>query len=114
MYYSDWVDMVTFEFERKNRPHRKSLCYAMACPPMVETIMDSGCFQFQTVILALGESFGVQCHVCATGTSPEIDVMKLKAKPCHIVVGTPARIYELIKIREVLGETYLSETSIRL
>ncbi|XP_055356903.1 DEAD-box ATP-dependent RNA helicase RhpA-like [Paramacrobiotus metropolitanus] len=72
-------------------------CQALVIAPTKETAD-----HYQTDVLALGESQNVLCHSCTSGTSAEVDVMKLKAKPHHIVVGTPGRLYELIKIRQVL------------
>lgn len=56
--------------------------------------------QIQKVVLALGEYLKAQCHACIGGTNVREDVRKLDMG-CHVVVGTPGRVYDMIN-REVL------------
>ncbi|KAF9254720.1 DEAD-domain-containing protein [Marasmius fiardii PR-910] len=47
-------------------------------------------------ILALGEYMSFECHVCLGGTRVQEDKAKLQ-KGVHVVVGTPGRVYDMIK-----------------
>ncbi|KAI7874683.1 ATP-dependent RNA helicase eIF4A [Lichtheimia hyalospora FSU 10163] len=54
--------------------------------------------QIQKVVLALGDFMGVECHACIGGTNVRDDIAKLQAG-CHIVVGTPGRVFDMIHNR---------------
>lgn len=56
--------------------------------------------QIQNVIKALGDYMNVQCHACIGGTHVGADV-KLLAKGQHIVSGTPGRVLDMIKRRNL-------------
>jgi len=56
--------------------------------------------QIQKVVLALGDYLGVQCHACIGGTNVREDMRKLESG-CHVVVGTPGRVSDMIN-RQVL------------
>ncbi|KAH8550021.1 ATP-dependent RNA helicase eIF4A [Umbelopsis sp. PMI_123] len=51
--------------------------------------------QIQKVVLALGDFMGAECHACVGGTNVREDMDKLRAG-CHVVVGTPGRVYDMI------------------
>jgi translation initiation factor 4A len=54
--------------------------------------------QIQKVILALGDYLKAECHACVGGTAVREDIRKLELG-CHIVVGTPGRVYDMINRR---------------
>ncbi|KAI8069210.1 ATP-dependent RNA helicase eIF4A [Gongronella butleri] len=54
--------------------------------------------QIQKVVLALGDFMGIECHACIGGTNVREDIAKLQAG-CHIVVGTPGRVFDMINNR---------------
>jgi len=51
--------------------------------------------QIQKVVLALGDFMGAECHACVGGTNVREDMEKLRSG-CHVVVGTPGRVYDMI------------------
>jgi len=51
--------------------------------------------QIQKVVLALGDYLGAHCHACIGGTLVRDDIAKL-SQGCHVVVGTPGRVYDMI------------------
>jgi translation initiation factor 4A len=51
--------------------------------------------QIQKVVLALGDFMGAECHACVGGTNVREDMEKLRGG-CHVVVGTPGRVYDMI------------------
>ncbi|GAB5586589.1 translation initiation factor eIF4A [Umbelopsis nana] len=51
--------------------------------------------QIQKVVLALGDFMGAECHACVGGTNVREDMEKLRAG-CHVVVGTPGRVFDMI------------------
>lgn len=56
--------------------------------------------QIQRVVITLGEYMKVQCHACIGGTAVREDVHKLESG-CHIVVGTPGRVFDMLN-RKIL------------
>ena len=56
--------------------------------------------QMQKVILALGDYMNIQCHCCIGGTNIGDDIRKLDYGQ-HIVVGTPGRIYDMVRRRNL-------------
>lgn len=70
-------------------------CQALVLAPTRELAT-----QIQRVVLALGEYMKAQCHACIGGTNVREDVRKLETG-CHVVVGTPGRVYDMIN-RKVL------------
>ena len=56
--------------------------------------------QIQKVVIALGDYLNAQCHACIGGTNVRDDMRKLDLG-CHIVVGTPGRVQDMIS-RNVL------------
>jgi ATP-dependent RNA helicase len=52
--------------------------------------------QIQNVVLALGDYMNVQCHACIGGTNIGDDIRKLDYGQ-HIVSGTPGRVYDMIR-----------------
>jgi len=56
--------------------------------------------QIQNVIKALGDYMNVQCHACIGGTNVGSDIKAL-AKGQHIVSGTPGRVLDMIKRRNL-------------
>lgn len=51
--------------------------------------------QIQKVLVALGDYMQVDCHACIGGTLVRDDMRKLESG-CHVVVGTPGRVYDMI------------------
>ena len=56
--------------------------------------------QIRSVVLALGDYMNVQCHACIGGTSIGEDIKKLDHGQ-HIVSGTPGRVYDMIRRRNL-------------
>jgi translation initiation factor 4A len=56
--------------------------------------------QIQKVVMSLGEYLNVECHACIGGTNIREDIRRLEVG-CHIVVGTPGRVHDMIS-RKVL------------
>lgn len=56
--------------------------------------------QIQKVVIALGDYLNAQCHACIGGTNVREDMRKLETG-CHVVVGTPGRVFDMIS-RKVL------------
>lgn len=56
--------------------------------------------QIQKVVIALGDFMQAQCHACIGGTNVRDDMRKLE-QGCHVVVGTPGRVHDMI-CRKVL------------
>jgi len=59
--------------------------------------------QIQRVVSALGDHMGAQCHACVGGTNVNEDIKKLQSG-CHVVVGTPGRVYDMINRRALVPE----------
>jgi translation initiation factor 4A len=59
--------------------------------------------QIQKVVLALGDYMGAQCHACIGGTAVREDMRKLESG-CHVVVGTPGRVFDMINRRALQPE----------
>jgi translation initiation factor 4A len=55
--------------------------------------------QSERVLKALGDFLGVRSHCCIGGTNIQED--RLKCRDCHVAVGTPGRIFDLIQ-RKIL------------
>ncbi|BHF59248.1 Eukaryotic initiation factor 4A-III [Sparganum proliferum] len=60
--------------------------------------------QIQKVILVLGDYMNVQCHACYGGTNIGEDIRKLDYGQ-HIVSGTPGRVFDMIKRRNLRTRT---------
>jgi ATP-dependent RNA helicase len=56
--------------------------------------------QIQNVVLALGDYMNVQCHACIGGTSIGEDIKKLEYGQ-HVVSGTPGRVFDMIRRRNL-------------
>ncbi|ODV83256.1 hypothetical protein CANARDRAFT_30193 [[Candida] arabinofermentans NRRL YB-2248] len=56
--------------------------------------------QIQDVIKALGDYMNIQCHACVGGKAVGDDLKKL-SKGQHIVSGTPGRVLDMIKRRNL-------------
>jgi len=56
--------------------------------------------QMQKVILALGDYLNIQAHCCIGGTNIGDDIRKLDYGQ-HIVCGTPGRVYDMIRRRNL-------------
>jgi len=54
--------------------------------------------QIQKVVIALGDYMSAQCHACIGGTNVREDMRRLETG-CHVVVGTPGRVYDMINRR---------------
>jgi len=54
--------------------------------------------QIQKVVVALGDYMNIECHACVGGTIVREDMAKLQ-EGCHVVVGTPGRVYDMINRR---------------
>lgn len=59
--------------------------------------------QTQAVMLALGDYMSVQAHACIGGTKVGEDVKKLDYGQ-HVVVGTPGRVFDMIRRRNLRTE----------
>uniref|UniRef100_A0A3P8WMM8 ATP-dependent RNA helicase n=1 Tax=Cynoglossus semilaevis TaxID=244447 RepID=A0A3P8WMM8_CYNSE len=53
--------------------------------------------QIQKVILAFGDFMGASCHACIGGINLHSEIQKFQAEAPHIVVGTPGRVYDMLK-----------------
>ncbi|KAI8805903.1 DEAD box ATP-dependent RNA helicase [Cladochytrium replicatum] len=56
--------------------------------------------QIESVVLAIGEYMSVQCHTCIGGTSIADDIKRLD-NGVHVVSGTPGRVFDMIKRRNL-------------
>jgi translation initiation factor 4A len=65
-------------------------CQALVLAPTRELAL-----QIQKVLVALGDFMKVDCHACIGGTSVRDDMTKLESG-CHVVVGTPGRVFDMI------------------
>jgi len=70
------------------KPH----CQALVLAPTRELAT-----QIQKVFIALGDYMKANCMACIGGTSVQTDVNKLAAGNIHIVVGTPGRVFDMIR-----------------
>jgi len=73
-------------------------CQALVLAPTRELAQ-----QIQKVVLALGDYLNVRCHASIGGTRVRDDITKLQSG-LHIVVGTPGRVYDMLKRRVLLPE----------
>ncbi|KAI7879077.1 ATP-dependent RNA helicase eIF4A [Lichtheimia hyalospora FSU 10163] len=58
--------------------------------------------QIQKVVLALGDFMGVECLACIGGTNIREDIARFQ-EGCHIVVGTPGRVFDMIHNRRAIN-----------
>ena len=65
-------------------------CQALLLAPTHELAL-----KIQKVVVALGDFMKVDCHACIGGTSVRDDIAKLESG-CHVVVGTPGRVFDMI------------------
>jgi len=72
-------------------------CQALILVPTRELAM-----QVQTVVQGIGLHMKVQCHACVGGTDWRDDVRILR-RGVHIVVGTPGRVYDMLRRKELDG-----------
>jgi len=56
--------------------------------------------QIQKVVVALGDYMGAECMACIGGTAVREDAARL-AQGVHVVVGTPGRVFDMIKRRNL-------------
>ena len=56
--------------------------------------------QTEKVVLALGDFMNIQAHACIGGNSIGEDIRKLD-HGVHIVSGTPGRVFDMIKRRNL-------------
>jgi len=68
-------------------------CQALILAPTRELAQ-----QIQKVVIALGDFLNVECHACIGGTLVRDDIQALQ-EGCHVVVGTPGRVLDLIQRR---------------
>jgi len=68
-------------------------CQALILAPTRELAQ-----QIQKVVIALGDYMNIECHACVGGTNVREDMAKLQ-DGCHVVVGTPGRVYDMINRR---------------
>ncbi|KAF9438637.1 translation initiation factor eIF4A [Entomortierella beljakovae] len=66
-------------------------CQALILAPTRELAQ-----QIQKVVIALGDFMKIQCHACIGGTNVRED-MKILEAGAQVVVGTPGRVYDMIK-----------------
>uniref|UniRef100_A0A0K8TQ74 Eukaryotic initiation factor 4A n=1 Tax=Tabanus bromius TaxID=304241 RepID=A0A0K8TQ74_TABBR len=76
-------------------------CQALILAPTRELAI-----QIQRVVIALAEYMKVDCHACIGGTNVREDLRRL-AQGCHVVVGTPGRVFDMIN-RQVLRTSKIS------
>uniref|UniRef100_A0A674MSX9 RNA helicase n=1 Tax=Takifugu rubripes TaxID=31033 RepID=A0A674MSX9_TAKRU len=57
--------------------------------------------QIHKVVMALGDYLNCVCHACIGGTNVRADILKLQATSPQIVVGTPGRVFDMIKRKVV-------------
>ena len=65
-------------------------CQALVIAPTRELAL-----QIENVLVALGDFMNVDCHACVGGTAVRDDIAKLE-QGCHVVVGSPGRVFDLI------------------
>jgi len=75
--------------------YRRHQCQGLILAPTRELAQ-----QIQKVALALGDHLQVKCHACIGGTAVSEDTEKLRDGQ-HLVVGTPGRVYDLIRKRRL-------------
>lgn len=73
-------------------------CQALVLAPTRELAQ-----QIEKVMRALGDYLGVKCHACVGGTSVREDEKILRAG-VHVVVGTPGRVYDMLRRRALNPE----------
>lgn len=64
-------------------------------------------FQIKKVVLALGDYLKCTCESSIGGTRVHNDMQKLQASPPQIIVGTPGRVFDMLK-RKVLRKFHIS------
>jgi translation initiation factor 4A len=80
--------------------YHQNECQALIIAPTRELAQ-----QIQKVVVALGDYVNVRCHACIGGTRVSNDIEILK-KGVHIVVGTPGRVYDMLR-RRILKPDYI-------
>jgi translation initiation factor 4A len=68
-------------------------CQALILAPTRELAQ-----QIQKVVTALGDYMNAKCHACIGGTNVRDDIRILE-EGCHVVVGTPGRVFDMINRR---------------
>ena len=68
--------------------------------------------QIQKVVIALGDYMSITCHACIGGTVVREDMAKL-SKGQQVVVGTPGRVFDMIKRRALSKYRAANLTRIR-
>jgi len=71
--------------------YTRKACQALMLAPTRELAL-----QIRNVVLALGDYLTVDCHLCIGGRSMREDIDHLRKGP-HVVVGTPGRVYDMIR-----------------
>lgn len=61
--------------------------------------------QTYNVCKALGQYMKVHIKLLIGGTSTEEDRIELNEKPCHIIVGCPGRIHDMLNRKHINGKT---------
>lgn len=64
-------------------------------------------FQIKKVVLALGDYLKCTCESSIGGTRVQNEMQKLQASPPQIIVGTPGRVFDMLK-RKVLRKFHIS------
>lgn len=64
-------------------------------------------FQIKKVVLALGDYLKCTCESSIGGTRVQNEMQKLQASPPQIIVGTPGRVFDMLK-RKVLRKFQIS------
>jgi superfamily II DNA/RNA helicase len=84
--------------------HQKQLCCSALLARRVQALVLSPtrelALQTEKVVLALGDFMNVQAHACVGGKSIGEDIRKLDYG-VHIVSGTPGRVFDMIKRRNL-------------
>lgn len=75
--------------------HKMNKCQALILAPTRELAQ-----QIQRVAAALGEYLHISVHACVGGTLVRDDIRILR-EGVHVVVGTPGRVYDMIKRNEL-------------
>jgi translation initiation factor 4A len=71
-------------------------CQALLLAPTRELAQ-----QTEKVLRGLGDYLGLRCHACVGGTSVKVDEKALRTG-VHAVVGTPGRVYDIIRRRALV------------
>ena len=60
--------------------------------------------QISFVVRSIGENMRVRVHTCVGGTSRVEDSKILRKGGVHVVVGTPGRVYDMLKWGAIRSE----------